>query len=102
MKIHDLSELNESFDSISLDDDRSPVDHLAWSDDGQLLTISTQNGLPAEFEFLKRVSFNECDLLMPCNRICVHVPHARSDGGKRERVEDRLHELSTGNQHCGC
>ncbi|XP_073198367.1 WD repeat-containing protein 19 isoform X2 [Lepidochelys kempii] len=44
IKIHDLSELKEMYAIINLDDENKGLDHLAWTDDGQLLAVSTQRG----------------------------------------------------------
>lgn len=44
IKIHDLSELSDTF-TIPLDDEKGMLDKLAWTDDGQLLTISTATGV---------------------------------------------------------
>eukprot|EP00039_Didymoeca_costata_P030876 m.31858 g.31858 ORF g.31858 m.31858 type:complete len:1357 (-) comp8355_c0_seq1:4546-8616(-) len=42
--IHDLSDPQDMFGVIKLEDDRGMLDQLQWSDDGQLLTVSTQSG----------------------------------------------------------
>uniref|UniRef100_S4RCS6 WD repeat-containing protein 19 n=1 Tax=Petromyzon marinus TaxID=7757 RepID=S4RCS6_PETMA len=44
IKIHDLSELKEMYAIITLDDEIKGLDKLAWTDDGQLLAISTLRG----------------------------------------------------------
>lgn len=44
IKIHDLADLTDVFAIITLDEDRGMLDQLQWSDDGQLLSISTQSG----------------------------------------------------------
>ncbi|XP_040191059.1 WD repeat-containing protein 19 [Rana temporaria] len=44
IKIHDLSELKEMYAIITLDDETKGLDRLSWTDDGQLLAISTQRG----------------------------------------------------------
>ncbi|XP_033742140.1 WD repeat-containing protein 19-like isoform X1 [Pecten maximus] len=43
IKIHDLSDLKEMFAIINMDDERG-LDKLNWTDDGQLLAVSTQRG----------------------------------------------------------
>ncbi|XP_076446829.1 WD repeat-containing protein 19-like isoform X2 [Babylonia areolata] len=43
VKIHDLAEFKEMYAIITLEDERS-LDHIAWSDDGQLLGVSTPRG----------------------------------------------------------
>lgn len=43
IKIHDLSDLKEMFAIINMEDERG-LDFLNWSDDGQLLAVSTQKG----------------------------------------------------------
>ncbi|KAK3101973.1 hypothetical protein FSP39_007745 [Pinctada imbricata] len=43
IKIHDLSDLKEMFAIINMEDERG-LDKLHWSDDGQLLAVSTQKG----------------------------------------------------------
>lgn len=42
--IRDLDDPRDVFGKIVLEDERGLLDKLAWSDDGQLLTITTQNG----------------------------------------------------------
>ncbi|NXS47685.1 WDR19 protein, partial [Balaeniceps rex] len=44
IKIHDLSDLREMYAIINLDDENKGVDQLAWTDDGQLLAVSTRRG----------------------------------------------------------
>lgn len=44
IKIHDLNDLNDVYAIITLDEERNMLDKLAWSADGQLLTVSTQSG----------------------------------------------------------
>nr|DBA29244.1 TPA: hypothetical protein GDO54_009488 [Pyxicephalus adspersus] len=44
IKIHDLSELKEMYAIITLDDETKGLDRLSWTDDGQLLAVSTQRG----------------------------------------------------------
>ncbi|CAL1537974.1 unnamed protein product [Lymnaea stagnalis] len=43
IKIHDLSDLKEMYAIITLDEEKS-LDKIAWSDDGQLLAVSTPRG----------------------------------------------------------
>ena len=43
VKIHDLNELKEVYNIINLDDERS-LDRMSWTDDGQLLAVSTERG----------------------------------------------------------
>ena len=43
IKIHDLSDLKEMYAIISLEDERS-LDKINWTDDGQLLAVSTSKG----------------------------------------------------------
>ncbi|CAH1776664.1 unnamed protein product [Owenia fusiformis] len=43
IKIHDLSDLKEMYAIINLDDERG-LDKISWTDDGQLMAISTQRG----------------------------------------------------------
>ncbi|XP_053277070.1 WD repeat-containing protein 19-like [Pleuronectes platessa] len=42
--IHDLSELKDNTNVVRFDDETKGLDHLSWTDDGQLLAISTQKG----------------------------------------------------------
>ncbi|XP_072190356.1 WD repeat-containing protein 19 isoform X2 [Excalfactoria chinensis] len=42
IKIHDLSDLKKMYAIINLDDENKGVDQLAWTDDGQLLAVSTR------------------------------------------------------------
>ncbi|NXM77221.1 WDR19 protein, partial [Serilophus lunatus] len=44
VKIHDLSDLREMYAIINLDDENKGADQLAWTDDGQLLAVSTRRG----------------------------------------------------------
>ncbi|XP_028973960.2 WD repeat-containing protein 19 [Esox lucius] len=44
IKIHDLSELKEMHAIVNLDDETKGLDQLSWTDDGQLLALSTQRG----------------------------------------------------------
>ncbi|NXX60947.1 WDR19 protein, partial [Scopus umbretta] len=44
IKIHDLSDLREMYAIINLDDENKGVDQLSWTDDGQLLAVSTRRG----------------------------------------------------------
>ncbi|XP_015201422.1 WD repeat-containing protein 19 isoform X2 [Lepisosteus oculatus] len=44
IKIHDLAELKEMYAIINLDDETKGLDYLSWTDDGQLLAVSTQRG----------------------------------------------------------
>ena len=43
VKIHDLAEFKEMYAIITLEDERS-VDKIEWSDDGQLLAVTTPRG----------------------------------------------------------
>ncbi|CAH2300032.1 WD repeat-containing 19 isoform X1 [Pelobates cultripes] len=44
IKIHDLAELKDMYAIINLDDETKGLDRLSWTDDGQLLAVSTQRG----------------------------------------------------------
>ncbi|XP_037327609.2 WD repeat-containing protein 19 isoform X1 [Pungitius pungitius] len=44
IKIHELSELKDISNVIQLDDETKGLDQLNWTDDGQLLAVSTQSG----------------------------------------------------------
>ncbi|KAJ6655392.1 hypothetical protein lerEdw1_005450 [Lerista edwardsae] len=44
IKIHDLSDLNEMYAIITLEEENKGLDQLAWTDDGQLLAVSTKKG----------------------------------------------------------
>ncbi|NXM86552.1 WDR19 protein, partial [Oenanthe oenanthe] len=44
VKIHDLTDLREMYAIINLDDESKGVDQMAWTDDGQLLAVSTRKG----------------------------------------------------------
>ncbi|XP_062838299.1 WD repeat-containing protein 19 [Anolis carolinensis] len=44
IKIHELSDLNEMYAIINLEDENKGLDQLAWTDDGQLLAVSTRRG----------------------------------------------------------
>ncbi|XP_045690432.1 WD repeat-containing protein 19 isoform X2 [Phyllostomus hastatus] len=44
IKIHELAELKDMYAIISLDDEIKGLDSLSWTDDGQLLALSTQRG----------------------------------------------------------
>ena len=43
IKIHELNDLKDTSNVISLDDERG-LDHMDWSEDGQLLAVSTSKG----------------------------------------------------------
>ena len=43
IKIHELSDLKDTSNVISLEDERG-LDHMDWSEDGQLLAVSTSKG----------------------------------------------------------
>ena len=43
IKIHDLSDLKEMYAIITLEDERN-LDKIRWTDDGQLLAVSTNKG----------------------------------------------------------
>ncbi|NWW40546.1 WDR19 protein, partial [Panurus biarmicus] len=44
IKIHDLTDMKEMYAIINLDDENKGVDQMAWTDDGQLLAVSTRRG----------------------------------------------------------
>ncbi|XP_036373153.1 WD repeat-containing protein 19 [Megalops cyprinoides] len=44
IKIHDLTELKEMYAIVNLDDETKGLDQLSWTDDGQLLAVSSQRG----------------------------------------------------------
>ncbi|XP_045429329.1 WD repeat-containing protein 19 isoform X2 [Pipistrellus kuhlii] len=44
IKIHDLAELKDMYAIINLDDEIKGLSNLSWTDDGQLLALSTQRG----------------------------------------------------------
>uniref|UniRef100_A0A4W6BS64 WD repeat domain 19 n=1 Tax=Lates calcarifer TaxID=8187 RepID=A0A4W6BS64_LATCA len=44
IKIHELSELKDISNVVRLDDETKGLDQLSWTDDGQLLAVSTQKG----------------------------------------------------------
>ncbi|NXA79906.1 WDR19 protein, partial [Thryothorus ludovicianus] len=44
IKIHDLTDMREMYAIINLDDENKGVDQMAWTDDGQLLAVSTRRG----------------------------------------------------------
>ncbi|KAJ8271702.1 hypothetical protein COCON_G00105610 [Conger conger] len=44
IKIHDLTELKDMYAIVNLDDETKGLDQLSWTDDGQLLAISSQRG----------------------------------------------------------
>ena len=43
MKIHELHDLKDTANVITLDDERG-LDQMEWSEDGQLLAVSTTKG----------------------------------------------------------
>ena len=43
IKIHDLSDLKEMFAIITVEDERA-LDKIEWTDDGQLLAVTSQKG----------------------------------------------------------
>ncbi|XP_041788987.1 WD repeat-containing protein 19 [Chelmon rostratus] len=44
IKIHELSDLKDISNVVRLDDETKGLDQLSWTDDGQLLAVSTQKG----------------------------------------------------------
>ncbi|EHB16212.1 WD repeat-containing protein 19, partial [Heterocephalus glaber] len=44
IKIHDLSELRDMYAIVNLDDENKGLGTLSWTDDGQLLALSTERG----------------------------------------------------------
>uniref|UniRef100_A0A8D2BEM5 WD repeat domain 19 n=1 Tax=Sciurus vulgaris TaxID=55149 RepID=A0A8D2BEM5_SCIVU len=44
IKIHDLAELKDMYAIVNLDDENKGLGTLSWTDDGQLLALSTQRG----------------------------------------------------------
>ncbi|KAF3852119.1 hypothetical protein F7725_005474 [Dissostichus mawsoni] len=44
IKIHDLSDFKDISNVVQLDDETKGLDQLNWTDDGQLLAVSTQKG----------------------------------------------------------
>ncbi|KAM8842536.1 WD repeat-containing protein 19 [Synchiropus picturatus] len=44
VKIHELSELHNISNVVQLEDETKGLDRLSWTDDGQLLAVSTQRG----------------------------------------------------------
>lgn len=44
VKIHDLTEMKEIYAIITLEDAGGHLDKISWTDDGQLLAVSTQQG----------------------------------------------------------
>lgn len=43
IKIHDLTDLKEMYAIINMEDERG-LDKIEWTDDGQLLAVSSQRG----------------------------------------------------------
>ncbi|CAG5939375.1 unnamed protein product [Menidia menidia] len=44
IKIYELSDLNDISSIVQLDDETKGLDQMSWTDDGQLLAVSTQKG----------------------------------------------------------
>jgi len=44
VRIHDLQDLKQMYDIVNLDDERS-LDRIEWTDDGQLLAVSSPRGI---------------------------------------------------------
>ena len=44
MRIHDLQDLKQMYAIVTLDDERS-LDRIEWSDDGQLMAVSSPRGI---------------------------------------------------------
>jgi WD repeat-containing protein 19 len=44
IKIHDLSDLKGVYTIIDIEEEKGQLDKLSWTDDGQLLSVSTVNG----------------------------------------------------------
>uniref|UniRef100_A0A8C5I6Y2 WD repeat-containing protein 19 n=1 Tax=Gouania willdenowi TaxID=441366 RepID=A0A8C5I6Y2_GOUWI len=45
IKIHELSDFKDISNIVQLDDETKGLDQLSWTDDGQLLALSTQKGM---------------------------------------------------------
>ena len=55
MKIHELHDLKDTANVITLDDERG-LDQMEWSEDGQLLAVSTTKGTIWNIEFRENQS----------------------------------------------
>uniref|UniRef100_A0A673LF82 WD repeat domain 19 n=1 Tax=Sinocyclocheilus rhinocerous TaxID=307959 RepID=A0A673LF82_9TELE len=44
IKIHDLTDLKEMYAIVTLDEETKGLDQMCWTDDGQLLVVSSQQG----------------------------------------------------------
>uniref|UniRef100_A0A672SXM1 WD repeat domain 19 n=1 Tax=Sinocyclocheilus grahami TaxID=75366 RepID=A0A672SXM1_SINGR len=44
IKIHDLTDLKEMYAIVTLDEETKGLDQMCWTDDGQLLAVSSQQG----------------------------------------------------------
>ena len=51
IKIHELTDMKEIYAIIPLDDAGGQLDRMEWTEDGQLLAVSTEKGLRAKFLF---------------------------------------------------
>ena len=58
MKIHELHDLKDTANVITLDDERG-LDQMEWSEDGQLLAVSTTKGATKNIEFRKIQFYNK-------------------------------------------
>eukprot|EP00053_Salpingoeca_punica_P013406 m.121269 g.121269 ORF g.121269 m.121269 type:complete len:1367 (-) comp16199_c0_seq2:1475-5575(-) len=45
VKVHDLTDLTDVFALLTVEDDKGQLDKIQWSDDGQLLSVSTDTGV---------------------------------------------------------
>ena len=45
LKLHDLFDMKGVYNMVNIDEDKGAVSELQWTDDGQLLTLSTNNGV---------------------------------------------------------
>ena len=65
IKIHELNDLKETSNVITLDDERG-LDHMDWSEDGQLLAVSTAKVRDdSKFFFYFRGSTTKCRIPPP-------------------------------------
>ncbi|KAL9972694.1 hypothetical protein ACROYT_G019054 [Oculina patagonica] len=58
VKIHDLAEMKEIYAIITLEDAGGRLDKISWTDDGQLLAVSTQSG--AMYVYLTKLPVLGC------------------------------------------
>ncbi|XP_016043485.1 WD repeat-containing protein 19 [Erinaceus europaeus] len=82
IKIHDLSELKDMYAIINLDEENKGLDTLSWTDDGQLLAVSTQRGSLHVFLTKLPILGDTCSTRIACLTSLLEVTVVNSVEGE--------------------